>query len=546
MAEGVGAARVPSSRRFFGDSRSRSVWQWQLLLAFTTVMIAAFAAFLTPSMFEDWRFGAGLAMIVVLTALALAVPWHRVAARGVLAIPILDAVAIGLLDAGTGTSLSVLWMFPMAWVATYYSTSVTVAMLGAIGALTLWQLFVNGISEELTLNALIMMATLGFVGVIMLVGAERSRASNRLAHAQSRRVEHALRRVTDQKARTQRLIDSLEIGVARVGHTGVIEFSNAAFRSLYGLAESARLRPTSAVEYLSRRGAPVASSETMIARAARGELFADELVWVFGLDGEWRALKASTRVIGESAAADDGLVLLVDEVTAAIDPRASQHETRRSISHELRNPLTAMLGHVELLLERTDTSDAARRQLQVVERAGNRMERLIDEALDAQKYVDDDIEFDLAEVARASVEAFAPVAEAEGVTLRAQLDEPLPLRADAFRLRQVVDNLLGNAIKYAQHAGAVAVRSERIDGELRVVITDTGIGISEADLPRIFEPDFRTELARERGIPGTGLGLGISNDIVLDQGGRLEITSTLGEGTQAVLVLPAQHDRSAA
>lgn len=174
------------------------------------------------------------------------------------------------------------------------------------------------------------------------------------------------------------------------------------------------------------------------------------------------------------------------------------------------------------------------------------MERLIDEGLGTASvaYDDADLEFDLADIARASLEGFAPMAEAEGVTLKVYLDEVLPLCADAFRLRQVVDNLIGNAVKYAQRGGTVTVRSlHPDDGDVALVITDTGIGISEEDLPHIFEAEFRTQLARERGIPGTGLGLGISRRIVIDQGGRLNITSELGQGTEVTLALPSRLER---
>ncbi|WP_206476927.1 sensor histidine kinase KdpD [Microbacterium sp. KRD172] len=233
------------------------------------------------------------------------------------------------------------------------------------------------------------------------------------------------------------------------------------------------------------------------------------------------------------------------DVTAAMDPHTDASATRRTISHELRNPLTAILGHIDLLIERDDISAAARRQLDVVERAGTRMERLIDDALvtPGARAEDSDVHFDLADIARASIEGFAPVADAGGIALDVDLEQYLPLCADAFRLRQVVDNVISNAIKYVQRGGKVSVRGHcPAPGEVALTVTDTGIGIGVDDLPRIFEPDFRTEVAREQGIPGTGLGLGISRDIVLAQGGRIDVKSDLGQGTEVSIVLPSSRE----
>jgi signal transduction histidine kinase len=376
----------------------------------------------------------------------------------------------------------------------------------------------------------------------MAVGSERNRSSRRLLRAQSDRLAHALGRVNEQKARNRRLLDSLDIGIARVGAGGLIEVSNDAFHTIFALDAAAQFHPTRAVEYRSRRGEPVPAGATAIARASRGELFADEIVWLFGLDGQWRAVKTSTKAIGHGLITGDGLLLVVEDVTASIDPQAGREATRRMISHELRNPLTAVLGHIDLIIERPDIDDGVREQLEVVERAGERMQQLINHALSVPTRNADEagVDFDLADLARSSLEGFAPAADSAGVVVEAMLDEKLCVCGDAFRLRQVVDNIVGNAIKYAQRGGRVSVQGFRpSDGEVALSVSDTGIGISEEDIPRIFEREFRTQAARDSGIPGTGLGLSISRDIVLDQGGRFEVQSEIGQGTTVTVVLPA-------
>lgn len=544
----TGFTAPPSSAvRYFGDSRCRSIWQWQLVIAFTTVTIGAGAALLTPHFFADWPFSIGLLLIVLVTVASFAVPWHRVGSRGVLVLPVLNVFFIGLVSAGGAPATTFMWVFPVAWVGTYYRMGALIVVLSLIAVLRISTLLISGLTPQTTIGVLILVITLGFVGVVSATGSRRNLSIRGLLKAQSDRLAHALQRVNDQKARTSRLMNSLDIGVARVLNGGLIDEPNETFRTIYALGGAAQQHPVRPVEYRSRRGEPIPSAQTSIARASRGEQFSDEIVWLFGLDGEWRAVKVSTKMIDHGIVTGDGLLLVVEDVTESVDPSASENAKRRTISHELRNPLTAILGHIDLLLEREDLPEAARGQLMVVERAGGRMQRLIDDALltPSERRDESGVDFDLADIARASLEGFSPAADSAGVAVTAELDDRLGACGDAFRLRQVVDNVVGNAIKYAQRGGRVSVRGFRpTPGEVALIISDTGIGISEQDLPRIFEREFRTELARERGIPGTGLGLSISREIVVAAGGRFEVQSELGQGTEVTVALPAASDSS--
>jgi signal transduction histidine kinase len=355
--DATNGAPAAHSAQYFGDSRCRSIWQWQLILAFTVVAISVGIALLTPERFGDWRFASGILAIIVISVISLAVPWHRIGPNGVLLLPLCDTLAITLIAQGGVTASTFLWVFPLAWVASYYAVPVLIGTLALIGTLRLINLFVLGVTVETTINMVILLITLGFVAVIMAVGSERNRSSRRLLRAQSDRLAHALGRVNEQKARNRRLLDSLDIGIARVGAGGLIEVSNDAFHTIFALDAAAQFHPTRAVEYRSRRGEPVPAGATAIARASRGELFADEIVWLFGLDGQWRAVKTSTKAIGHGLITGDGLLLVVEDVTASIDPQAGREATRRMISHELRNPLTAVLGHIDLIIERPDIDD---------------------------------------------------------------------------------------------------------------------------------------------------------------------------------------------
>lgn len=535
---------VPESPpRSFADIRTRSIWQWQLMLAIATVAIGVTVAVLMPAALGDPRLLTGLAIVVLLTVVTLVLPWHKIGNTWILIVPVLDTFAIGVIDAGTEAPMAYLWAFPVAWVASYYASWVLIALLGLIGALMLGGMLLSGLRVQESVYHIILLIAIGFIGMTIYAGAHRDKSTKHLLRGQIARTSFALRRVTDQRARNRRLLDSLDIGIARVGAEGLLEVTNQAFIDLYAPDESSQASPARAVEYRSRRGEPVPWEDTTIRRAARGEIFSDELVWLFGLDGTWRALRASTRPISDGDIRNDGLLLLVREVTGGVDPRLGDDYTVHTMAHELRNPLTAVLGHVDLLLERDDLDERAHEQVEVIARSADRMEQLINEVLshiNAPSGDDTGVAFDLGNTIAASAAAFAPNAEANGITLDVHIEEAMPLCGDAFRVRQVIDNVLGNAIKYTPRGGKVRVNGSCEHGRKEAIleITDTGVGISETDLPRIFEPAFRTESARESGIPGTGLGLGISRDIIVGEGGRLDVRSELGTGTTVVISLP--------
>jgi signal transduction histidine kinase len=198
-------------------------------------------------------------------------------------------------------------------------------------------------------------------------------------------------------------------------------------------------------------------------------------------------------------------------------------------------------------MERVDIPDTARAQLAIVENAAVRMQRLVSSFLEENTACDDRAPFDLSAVIAASVEAFGPAAVVGGVTLIAADADPLPVVGDAFRLRQAVDNVIGNAIKYTPRGGHVAISAGTLDdGGVEVRVTDSGIGISSHDLPHIFERHFRAASARDAGLPGTGLGMAISRDIVRSHGGSIEIESELDHGTAVTLHLPAPTRQKAA
>ena len=230
-------------------------------------------------------------------------------------------------------------------------------------------------------------------------------------------------------------------------------------------------------------------------------------------------------------------------MTAEREALRARDDLVASVSHELRTPLTSVLGYLELALDE-DLPDRARRHVDTALSSGERLLAIVADILSASRSSRHSVEssvhpreIDVAEVVRASALALKPLAEERVIKVTVAADERVTAFADASRIRQVVDNLLGNAIKFNRDGGAVEL-AVRADGGTSVIeVRDTGVGIAEADRARVFERFFRAS----EDVAGNGLGLAISAEIVKAHGGRLSVDSTPGYGSTFTVELPSRE-----
>ncbi len=245
-------------------------------------------------------------------------------------------------------------------------------------------------------------------------------------------------------------------------------------------------------------------------------------------------------------------MLVLHEMTIARRAEEMHADFIANVSHELRSPLSALIGFIETLKgpAREDV-DARERFLEIMQRESNRMARLIDDLLslsrvEANEHVRPSSRVDLGAILGNVAEIISGVAKEKGMSVRLDIDLGLPeVAGEQDELTQVFQNLADNAVKYGAENTEIQIAARPVDRipetggrGVAVAVTDKGEGIPPEHLSRVTERFFRTDKARSRGLGGTGLGLAIVKHIVGRHRGRLNVESVEGEGSVFTVFLP--------
>ncbi len=231
---------------------------------------------------------------------------------------------------------------------------------------------------------------------------------------------------------------------------------------------------------------------------------------------------------------------LVEELRAVADYKERLLAT---VSHEMKNPLSAILGYVEILEADPELTETARACVAAIERGGSRLSEVVDDLLllheSASTGAPVTEPVDLAHAVSDIVHLNDAVATARGLTLCADLPGvPVLALAESRDVDHIVTNLVGNAVKYTPAGGTVTVAVARVGDRAVLTCTDTGIGISPEEQAHVFEEFFRSADPSAVAQPGTGLGLAIVRRVVERHGGRIEVESELGVGSTFRVFLP--------
>lgn len=217
-----------------------------------------------------------------------------------------------------------------------------------------------------------------------------------------------------------------------------------------------------------------------------------------------------------------------------------------NVSHEFKTPLTAICGFAETLLDRgLEDPQSSREFLEIIRENSLRLTRLTDDLLKLSRIEAGklDLEFHpvpVSELLAACAKTTRLKSDLKQLALQIHCSADVPpVRGDASRLQEVLQNLLDNAVQYTLPGGCITVRADALDNQVVISVADTGIGIDSAEQDKIFERFYRTDSARLGEVGGTGLGLSIAKNLVEAHGGRIEVASEAGRGSTFTVFLPA-------
>lgn len=252
----------------------------------------------------------------------------------------------------------------------------------------------------------------------------------------------------------------------------------------------------------------------------------------------------SAEILGERGSLV-GTVVVLEDITDLKKLEKMRSQFVANVSHELKTPLTSIKGFSETLKFVKD-ENTRNKFLDIINDESERMTRLINDILtlssiEQVKSVKNE-EIDISYESEKVYHLLSPKAEAKNITLSLYQKEPLFMFGDVDLYNQLLLNLVDNAIKYTKEQGEVRITIEKEDTLIKVTVSDSGIGIPEKHLNRIFERFYRVDKARDRAMGGTGLGLAIVKHIVLSMGGTIEVSSEVGKGTQFVVYLPMDRE----
>jgi NtrC-family two-component system sensor histidine kinase KinB len=351
------------------------------------------------------------------------------------------------------------------------------------------------------------------------------------------------KRTLRDKQKTETIIRSIAEGLVVVDSDGKVMMMNPTAENLLGTSMKDKLgRPVSD----GLKNEQLLSLFKGVTKGKDGEV---ELV--SQADETKKILRSSTAVIENEDGQTVGMVSVLSDVTKQKELDKAKADFLAKVSHELRTPIITLQNSVSILLKKKlgSLTEAQEKLLSVVERGLKRLALLINEILDLSKLTSSKMKLatmpcSIPDLIEEACETLKTWAQSKGITIEKAITKDLPMiKADANRIIQVFNNLVGNAIKFTPYKGRIAIETglDEEKNAIFVSVSDNGIGIAKEDLDKVFDKFHQGGERVSTDISGTGLGLAIAKEIVELHGGRIWAESGKNEGAKFTFTLPVKR-----
>jgi two-component system, OmpR family, phosphate regulon sensor histidine kinase PhoR len=452
-----------------------------------------------------------------------------------LLVVVLDLAAVGLVRlVPEGSAAGILVVLPALWLARLHGPrGAAVAGVAAALFVSVPGLVYYGLSGASLTRAVLPPLVAWLVGLGVASAVTRAESERRISQA---------------------ILDTVDVGLVLLDAEGRYLRANRRHQDFIDLAfpegHAGRAGQLGAVHHPD--GRRVSREEMPSFRASSGEEYDDIRIWCGDDPLTRRALSVSARTLRDDQGRRVGAALAYKDITDLLSALQAKDDFVSTVSHELRTPLASIAGYLEVVLGHDDLPDRVPEHLRIVERNTVRLDRLVGDLLATAQAGSGPVpvhraDTDLAVLVRQAAEVAMPAAEVAGVELDHRVSGSLHLRLDSRRIGQVLDNLLSNALKHTGRGGRVCIEVAEKPGpgpgggHVELAVRDTGTGIPPEDLDRLFVRFHRSSTSRDLAIPGLGLGLCITRDIVTAHGGRIEVESEVGKGTTVRVLLPREE-----